>query len=129
MTLRDKAIKNIQKQVRRGKAVPDAEGNPDLGKMLEEFSKGYTQDVTGKTWAQFIEDFLALLSEENRKSLERDIENLRGITNPTKFRRKVIATLAVTFQYGFNAHKNGKDVDVVRMVQEAAKKVGEIEGF
>ena len=81
MTLRDKAFKNIQKQVRRGKAVPDAEGNPDVTKMLEEWSQGFRQHLTGKVTERLIEDFLSLYSPERRQSIEADIKSLHGISS------------------------------------------------
>lgn len=58
-----------------------------------------------------------------------DVGNLPLIKNPKKFRTKAIAIAAIAFQYGFQAHQAGKDFDVIRMLQDAAAKVGLTEGF
>jgi hypothetical protein len=126
MTLKDKAIKSVEKQARQVVLGAD---QPDARKMLEQWGRGYKQDASGKAMAQFIEDFLGLLSAEQRKSLESDIDNLPLIKNPKKFRTKAITIAAIAFQYGFNVHKTGKDFDLIRMIQDAAAKVGLTEGF
>ncbi len=129
MTLKDKAFKNIQKQVRQGKAVPDAEGNPDVIKMFNEWSVGFQQHLTGKAVARFVEEFLGLFPAETRKSIEDDIKNLHGVSSFPRLRKKVLLSFAVAFQNGAVAQKGGKDIDMLQMVKNALKETEKSEGL
>jgi hypothetical protein len=129
MTLKDKAFKNIQKQVRRGKAVPDAEGNPDVMKMFNEWSVGFQQHLTGKAMTRFVEEFLGLFPTETRKTIEDDIKSLHGVSSFPRFRKKVLVSFATAFQNGVVAQKGGKDIDILQMVKNAVKETEKSEGF
>jgi len=121
MGIRDKALKSVERQVKRGKAVPGHDGNPDLRKMMEDWGKGYTQDAKGRGMRQFIADFLAQLPEGNSKSIEDDINLLHGMSNRTRFRTKYITAIACAYQWGYDAHKNGKHVDIAAMAKAAGE--------
>jgi len=97
--------------------------------MLDRWGSGFNQHLKGKAMGVFIEDFLALLSENSRRNIESDIVDLRGMVGKEKrFRLKAMLMVAVAYQYGYDAHKAGKEVDMFQMVQAAARRVHETEG-
>lgn len=62
----------------------------------------------GKGLQLFIDRFLELYGDH--AGLEGDIQNLRSVTNPKKFRIKAMLVSAVVFQRGFDAHKKRKRI-------------------
>src|SRR5260370_30821381 len=130
MKIVDRAAKGVVKQVRRGLAVPDKQGNIDLDGMYERWSKGFQQNLTGKVMAIFIEDFLRLLDDDKlRQSIEADIKNLHGIASFDRFRKKVLLSFAIVYHNGALAQKRGVNVDIPQMVNDAIRSNAKAEGF
>src|SRR5258708_1818991 len=90
MSLAEKAAKSIGRQVRKGLAVQDAQGQPDIDKMLAGWSVGFQQYLTGKSTALLVENFLALFTKEMRDSMEADIRSLHSVRSFQRFRKKVL---------------------------------------
>lgn len=129
MSLIDKAAKGVAKQVRKGRAVPNAKGEPDIDKMIADWSVGFQQYLTGKSTALFAENFLKLFNEEMRKSIEEDIRSLHGVQSFQRFRKKALVSFAVAYQNGAAAQLAGEKVDIKAMVLEAIASTQKDEGF
>src|SRR5260370_5474172 len=97
MSLAEKAAKGIVKQVRKGLAVQDAQGQPDIDKMLAGWSVGFQQYLTGKSTALLVENFLALFTKKDRDSMEADILPLHRVRSFQRFRKTVLLTFAVPY--------------------------------
>jgi hypothetical protein len=129
MALVHKAAKGIKRQINKGRAIPDAQGQPDIDKMLEEWSTGFQQYMHGKSMMLFVENFLALFTPEIRDSIEHDIKSLHGIRSFDRFRRKVLINFAVAYQNGATTQADGTNVDVTGMVKKAIAETEKEEGF
>ncbi len=129
MSLIDKAAKGVAKQVRKGRAVPDAQGQPDVDKMLADWSVGFQQYLTGKSTALFVENFLAMFPKEMRDSIEQDIRSLHGVSSFQRFRKKVLVSFAVAYQNGAAAQAGGAKVDIKEMIMAAIASTQKDEGF
>jgi hypothetical protein len=109
--------------------MTNAEGNPDMVKMFNEWATGFQQHLSGKATARFIEDFLGLFPAAMRDSIEADIKSLHGVSSFPRFRKKVLVSFAVAFQNGAVAQKGGKEIDIPQMVKNAVKEAEKSEGF
>ena len=129
MSLAEKAAKGIVKQVRKGLAVQDAQGQPDIDKMLAGWSVGFQQYLTGKSTALLVENFLALFTKEMRDSMEADIRSLHSVRSFQRFRKKVLMSFAVAYHNGAAAQAGGAKVDIKGMVMAAIESAKKDEGF
>ncbi len=129
MSLAEKAAKGIVKQVRKGLAVQDAQGQPDIDKMLAGWSVGFQQYLTGKSTALLVENFLALFTKEMRDSMEADIRSLHSVRSFQRFRKKALMSFATAYHNGAAAQAGGANVDIKGMVMAAIESAKKDEGF
>lgn len=129
MSSGQKAAAGIEKRIKRGKVILDLEGKPDINKMLEQWTLGAVQNISGKAVTQFIADFLNTFSPELRDSMEIETKSLYDVETYKRFRKKMLLNLAVAYHNGAVAQKNGENIDVSQMMRDAIKTTEKAEGW
>lgn len=127
--IRTKGGRRNRKTDQTGKVILDLEGKPDINKMLEQWTLGAVQNISGKAVTQFIADFLNTFSPELRDSMEIETKSLYDVETYKRFRKKMLLNLAVAYHNGAVAQKNGENIDVSQMMRDAIKTTEKAEGW
>jgi len=114
-----KAIDRLTRKIDPHSTIDEAKARS--GRLVEEWMKGLGQGVQGETRAEFIKVFMGTFSEEARRSIESNIEELFVIRNRTRFRAKYIEQLAMAYQHGILQTKEKTEVDMLEAADRIVK--------
>jgi hypothetical protein len=95
---------------RQGDGMADqAAVNDSITKWIE----GLEHIRTGVTRDDFVKAFLSAMPEIASKAIEEHIEQAFVMRNFTHFRSSIVGALAIAYQCGVAAHRNGRNVNLL----------------
>jgi len=108
---------NIRKKITPGQA-PEEE-SAQIDKLVRQWGLGFNQVLQGESTDQLVELFLARFDEEAIRDIEGGIENLHGMADLQRFRKRMLLFAATLYANGVEAEKSGCGVDFEKLCEEA----------
>jgi hypothetical protein len=104
---------------------PRDERMAKAAELVNEWGKGFSQNLRGENRAAFVEAFLNIFPEEVQRSIEESARELYGVRNFSRFRTKLLMEYATAYQNGAVHAKEGVSVDMISEMQKIARDQGE----
>ena len=121
MKITDKTLKRMKEKIPPD--TPPEEQKAAVEKVINEWRLGVGQNLKGKVLAEFTDQFLAMLDEPGRASLENVVRDLHGAKSQfSRFRREALTAFAAIYHHGLVDGARGVTMDIPKMVDEATKK-------
>jgi len=108
---------NIRKKITPGQA-PEEE-SAQIDKLVRQWGLGFNQVLQGESTDQLVELFLARFDEEAIRDIEGGIENLHGMADLQRFRKRMLLFAATLYANGVEAEKSGCGFDFEKLCEEA----------